>query len=188
MTDTQARPSCIRDTASAAADPSQQIKAELRAADEGLSALIRRYQERPSTLDDVVLAADDTGNSVEAAVLRTFRLIQARVYPEDSPLRADRDVWQAFREQSDEFADFYRSALTALESYREILEAYRTVKRAPAPPRRGDLERIQRDKHVHVKERDACLAALRDFQGKFSAMLAVFCPVPLPSAEDAGPL
>ena len=180
MTETQVRPSCVRDTASAAAGPSQQIRAELREADERLCAMIHRYQECPRSLDDVVLATDDMDKSVEAAVVRTFRLLQARVYPEDSPLRADRDVWQAFREQRDEFADFYRSALTALESYREVLQAYRTVKRAPAPPRRGDLERIQRDKHVHVKERDACLAALRDFQGKFSAMLAVFCPVPLP--------
>jgi hypothetical protein len=180
MTDSQARPSRVRDTASAGADPGDQVRAELREADERLSAMIYRCQERPSALDDVVLAIDDTDKSVEAAVVGTFRLLQACVYPVDSPLRADRDVWQAFREQREEFADFYRSALTALESYREVLEAYRTVKRTPAPLRRGDLERIQRDKHVHVRERDACLAALRDFQGKFSAMLAVFCPVPLP--------
>jgi hypothetical protein len=180
MTDIQPRRSDARDTAPATADTNQQIGAELRKADERLRAMIRRYQESPRILDGVILAADDRDTSVEAAVIRTFRLLQARVYPEDSPLRADHDVWEAFREQRDEFADFYRSALTALESYREVLEAYRAVKRTPAPLQRGDLERIQRDKHVHVKERDACLAALRDFQGKFSAMLAVFCPVPLP--------
>ncbi|HEY6496863.1 MAG TPA: hypothetical protein VIZ43_26605 [Trebonia sp.] len=180
MTDTRARPAHAGDTAPALADTAKQTRAELRRADERLGAMIHLYQQSPRTLDDAVLAADDQDANVEAAVIGTFVLLQARVYPDDSPLRADRDVWQAFREQRDEFADFHRSALTALESYREILEAYRTVKRSRTPLRRGDLERIKRDKHVHVEERDACLAALREFQGKFSAMLAVLHPVPLP--------
>lgn len=179
MTDPPARQPDVTVIVATAAD-GQQIGAELRKADRRLREMIHRYQESPSTLDGVVLAAGDPDTSVEAAVIRTFRLVLARVYPEDSPLRADQDVWEAFREQRDEFTDFYRSALTALESYREVLEAYRAVKRTRAPLRRGDLERIQRDKHVHVQERDACLAALREFQGKFSAMLAVLCPVPLP--------
>jgi hypothetical protein len=180
MTDTRARRTDIRDIAAAEVDPSQQIGAELRMADERLRSMIRRYQESPSTLDSVALSAADRDTSAEAAVRLIFRLLQARVYPEDSPLRGNQDVWEAFHEQRDEFTDFYRSALTALESYREILTAYRTVKRKQGPLRRGDLERIQRDKHVHVTERDACLAALREFQCKFSAMLAVFRPVPLP--------
>ena len=180
MIDPPARPPHAGVTVATAADGGQRIGAELRRADERLRAMVRRYQECPGTLDGVVLAADDPDASVEAAVIRTFRLLLARVYPEDSPLRADQDVWEAFREQRDEFTDFYRSALTALESYREVLEAYRAVKRTRSPLRRGDLERIQRDKHVHVQERDACLAALREFQGKFSSMLAVLCPVPLP--------
>ena len=49
-----------------------------------------------------------------------------------------------------------------------------------ALPQPGDLERIRRDKRVHVEERDACLKAFSDFQDKFSAMLAVFCPVVMP--------
>jgi hypothetical protein len=180
MSDPPARQLDVGITVATAADGGHQIGAELRRADERLRAMIRRYQECPGTLDDVVLAADDRDTSVEATVIGTFQLLLVRVYPEDSPLRADQDVWEAFREQRDEFTDFYRSARTALESYREVLEAYHTVKRTLAPPRRGDLERIQRDKHVHVQERDACLAALREFQGKFSSMLAVLCPVPLP--------
>jgi hypothetical protein len=180
MTDTRARPERVGDTASALAGTARQVGVDLRRANERLGAMIHLYQHNPRTLDDAVLAADDQDASVEATVIGTFRLLQARVYPEDSPLRADQDVWEAFREQRDEFTDFYRSALTALESYREVLEAYRKVKRTQAPLRRGDLERIQRDKHVHVQERDACLAALREFRGKFSAMLAVLCPVPLP--------
>ena len=115
MTDPRARRPDVSVTVATAADGGQQIEAELRKADERLREMIHRYQESPSTLDGVVLAADDPDASAEAAVIRTFRLLLARVYPEDSPLRADQDVWEAFREQRDEFTDFYRSALTALE-------------------------------------------------------------------------
>ncbi|MGP7998902.1 MAG: hypothetical protein ACLPKI_16530 [Streptosporangiaceae bacterium] len=181
MTDTGARVTPVRDIdGGAAADAGQQVREELRRADERLRAMVRAYQEKPSAIDDAVLLAIDRTVSAEAAITGTFRLLQARVYAEGSPMRAERDVWEAFCEQKDEFAAFYRSALTALESYREILEAYRAVKRRSAPPQPGDLKRIRRDKHVHVEERDACLEAFSDFQGKFSAMLAVLCPVVLP--------
>ncbi len=160
---------------------SQQVREELMTAGERLRSMIRDYQEKPSTLDSAVLGAFDRATSIEAAITRTFQLLQARLYAKDSPMRADHDIWDAFREQWDEFTSFYRSALTALESYREVLEAYREVKRKSVLPHHGDLELIRRDKHVHIEERDACLAALTDFQGKFSAMLTVLRPVPLPS-------
>ena len=59
-------------------------------------------------------------------------------------------------------------------------DAYDAIKRRSAPPQPGDLDRIRRDKHVHIEERDACIQALTHFQGKFSAMLAVMSPVVLP--------
>jgi hypothetical protein len=64
------------------------------------------YQEKPSTLDDAVLVAIDQATSIEAAVTGTFLLVQARLYSEGSPMRADRDIWEAFREQRDEFTAF----------------------------------------------------------------------------------
>jgi len=164
----------------AAADVGQQVREELRRADERLRAMVRAYEEKPSAIDDAVLGTTDRSTSVEAVITGTFRLLQTIMYTEGSPMRAECDVWEAFCEQKDEFVGFYRSALTTLESYREILEAYRAVKRRSVPLRPGNLERIRRDKHVHIEERDACLEALGDFQGKFSAMLAVLSPVALP--------
>ena len=143
----------------AAADVGQQVREELRKADERLRATVCAYEEKPSAIDDAVLGTADQSTSVEAVITGTFRLLRATMYAEASPMRADRDVLEAFCEQKDEFVGFYRSALTTLESYREIMEAYRAVKRRSVPPRPGNLERLRRDKHVHVEERDACLEA-----------------------------
>lgn len=180
MTDVWPLMKPVREVGRVAAVASQEAREELRTADERLRAMVRDYQEKPRTLDSAIFATFDRATSIEAAITGTFQLLQTRLYAEGSLMRADRDIWDAFREQWDEFADFYRSALTALEAYREVLEAYREVKCKSVLPHRGDLELIRRDKHVHIEERDACLAALREFQGKFSAMLMVLCPVPLP--------
>ena len=100
--------------------------------------------------------------------------MKTRVYAEDSPLRADHDVWAAFEEQKDEFIGFYKAALTALEIYREVLQTYSLVNTAAGPrPQRGDLKRIQRDKQVQVAERTGCIEAVGDFHGKFSGMLTI---------------
>lgn len=181
MTDIGARVTPVRDfDDSAAADVALQLNEELRKAEARLRVMVRAYEEKPSAIDDAALVPIDRTTSVEAAVTGTFRLLQERVYAEDSLISADPDVWEAFCDQRDEFVSFYRSALTALETYREVLNAYRATRRRSAPFRPGDLERIRRDKHVHVEERDACLEAFSDFQGKFSAMLTVLSPVALP--------
>ena len=54
--------------------------------------------------------------------------MRSRVDAEESSLRADRDVWDAFKEQRSEFIFFYRSALRELETYKEVLMAYRQMK------------------------------------------------------------
>ena len=168
------------DSAKRMADTSHEVREELRKADERLRAIVRTYEEKPSAIDSVILGITERTTSVETVVTGTFRLLQARVYAKDSPMRSDRDVWEAFREQKDEFIGFYKSALTALEAYGEVLQAYCAVKRKSVPPQPGDLERIRQDKHVHLEERAACIEAISDFQAKFSAMLAVLCPVSLP--------
>ena len=74
--------------------------------------------------------------------------------------------------------EFYRSALGAVEIYREMLRAYALLRPAGLRPQRGDLERVRQDTHAHVAERGECIQAVCDFHGEFSAMLAV-----LPSRE-----
>ena len=167
------------DPVGARMDADRKVREELWEADERLRALVRAFEDKPSTIDAAMNTAD-RAVSAEAAVIGTFRLLRTRVYTEDSPLRSDVDIWEAFCAQQEEFARFYRSALTALEAYREVLHAYDTIKRRSAPPQPGDLDRIRRDKHVHIEERDACIQALTYFQAKFSAMLAVLSPVVLP--------
>jgi hypothetical protein len=151
----------------------------LHQADACLLAMIRGYQEMPPTIDEAVLVDGRTG-SVELAIVENYRLLQTLVFAESSPISAEQETWEAFREQQDELAGFYGAALAALECYREVLAAYRIVQQSSAPPRRGDMQRIRRDKHLHVAERDACLAAVTEFQRKFSAMLPALHPVPLP--------
>jgi hypothetical protein len=162
------------------ADADPGVAETLREADERLRAMVCAYEENPSAIDNGVLNTGRRARSVEAEITGTFRLLQAKVYAEDSPIRADRDIWEAFREQRDEFAGFYRSALTALEAYHEVLQAYGAVKQRSQLPQPGDLERIRRDKHVHLEERAACIQAVSDFQRKFSAMIVVLQPVILP--------
>jgi len=149
---------------------------QLREADERLRLIARMCEERPSAMDSAALYTADIAMDVEVAVTETFDLFDAKVCSEGSPLRSDGDTWEAFREQRDEFVGFYRSILIALEVYREVLQAYRIVKQKSFPLQRGELKRIQQDKRVHIEERDACIRAFSDFQKKFSAMLAVFCP------------
>jgi hypothetical protein len=158
----------------------RQARAELWAAREHLQTRISTYREQPHAIDDAVLAADDGSLSVEVVIVGAYRLLGDLVYTSGSPLGANQELREAFRQQEEELVDFYWSALTAVEAYREVLVAYRALKYGCTPAQRGGLERIRRDKRVQLEERVACLAALTDFHNKFSAMLAVLNPVPLP--------
>jgi hypothetical protein len=150
------------------------LESELRSLDERLRVMLNAYEENPSAIDSGLLSVSDRAVDVEAAVIDAYRIIKTRVYAEDSPLRADHDVWAAFAEQKDEFIGFYRAALTALEIYREVLRTYSLVKTAAEPrPQRGDLKRIQQDKQVQMAERAGCIEAVNDLHGKFSGMLTI---------------
>lgn len=154
-------------------EPCLRVTGQLQEAEERLQVLARMCEERPSAMDRAALSDAEMAINAETAVSETFRLLNAKVYAECSPLRFDHDIWEAFREQRDEFVDFYRSALIALEIYREVLQAYFVLKRNPASLHPGELRLIREDKRIHIEERDACIRAFSDFQGKFSAMLVV---------------
>ena len=98
--------------------------------------------------------------------------MKAGVYAKDSFPRIGRNLWEAFKEQEDEFVGFYKSAIKALEIYTEVLQTYSLV-RGEAALQHGDLEGIRQDKHAQVEERNECIEAISDFHGKFSAMLTV---------------
>jgi hypothetical protein len=151
-----------------------ELKDALRGMEERLRAMLEVYEENPSAIDSGLLSTTGRAVDVRAAVIDAYRVMKAQVYAEDSPLRADHDVWAAFEEQKDEFIGFYKSALIALEIYREVLQTYSLVNTAAEPrPQRGDLKRIQQDKQVQVAERTGCIEAVGDFHGKFSAMLTI---------------
>jgi hypothetical protein len=151
-----------------------ELKNELRGIEERLRAMLDVYEENPSVIDSGLLSTTDRAVDVRAAVFDVYRTMKTRVYAEDSPLRADHDAWAAFIEQKDEFIGFYKSALTALEIYREVLQTYSLVNMAAEPrPLRGDLKQIQQDKQVQVAERTGCIESVGDFHGKFSAMLTI---------------
>ena len=148
------------------------VKDELLRLDERLKALVDTYEEKPSAIDRGVLNTINCAVDVEAAIAEAYRTMKSRVFTEESPLRADNDLWEAFREQQDEFIEFYKSALNAVENHKELLLHYSLVKeKARKRPRHGDLERIRQDNHVYVEERDECITAVSNFYGKFSAML-----------------
>jgi hypothetical protein len=156
------------------------VREALREADGILRAMVRAYEEEPSAIDGSALNNTGPVMSLEGAITGTFRLLDARVYAKNSPIRSDGDIWEAFGEQREEFIGFYRSALAALEAYREVLQAYCAVKRRCAAPQPGDLQWIRWDKRVQLEERDACIQAFTDFQRKFSAMIVVLHPVTMP--------
>ncbi len=150
------------------------LEDELRSLDERLRVMLDAYEENPSAIDSGLLSVTDRAVDVEAAIIDAYRIMKTRVYAEDGPLHADHDVWAAFEEQKDEFIGFYKSALTALEIYREVLRTYSLLKATAEPqPQRGDLKWIQQDKQVQVAERAGCIEAVSDLHGKFSAMLTV---------------
>src|SRR5215813_5769535 len=139
----------------------RQLHVDLREVDERLRAMVEAYLENPSAIDSCFLNGTNRAVDVKATITEAYRIMKTRVYAEDSLLRADNDVWEAFEEQKEEFVGFYRSALKALEIYREVLQAYNLVQReAVREPQRGEIERLRQDKRAHVEERDACIDAV----------------------------
>jgi hypothetical protein len=166
------------DVATGKADARRKLNDDLREIGERLRIMVDAYQEKPGIIDGDVLNDTDHASDIETTITEVYRIMKTYVYAEDNPLRVDDDLWEASREQKDEFIGFYTSALMALETYREVLRAYSLLKgEAGLRPQRGDLERIRQDEHARVKERARCIEAISHFQGKFSATLTVLCSI-----------
>ena len=147
---------------------------KLRDLDERLGAMVQVYEERPTAFDSAIGYPGGNGMHPEEAVTEVYRLMRNGVFAADSPLRANRSLWDAVREQRDEFLHVYKSARRALEIYAEVLRVYRLLQPAPdALPAPGGVERVRQDKSAQVCERDRCIEAICDLHGKFSALLTV---------------
>jgi hypothetical protein len=143
----------------------------LRALAARLSAEVEAYESSPRALDNAIVLG--RGNA-ESVITSIFELMKWQVFAERAPLQANPEVWIAFQEQQPEFIRFFRAVQAALEVYGEILRIYQAVSGETGyGARPGDLDGVRRDKHVQVEERAHCIAAVREFSGKFSAMLAV---------------
>jgi hypothetical protein len=149
-----------------------EVKRELFRLERWLRTLVDTYEERPSAIDGAVSDAACRALDVEAAITAAFAAMKSLVFSEASPLRSDSDAWGAFREQQDEFTAFYRSALNAVETHKELFQHYVLLRdEARRHPQHGDLERMRQDKRAYLEERDECVTAISYFSGKFSAML-----------------
>jgi hypothetical protein len=152
----------------------QQTAVDLRALAARLQATVDSYEASPRGLDTDISSGPETAGQAETMIMNVYSLMRRQVFNEESPLRVSPEVWTAFQRQQPEFISFFETACTALETYSEILCIYQRVSGAadrPAQP--GDLDGIRRDKHVQVEERRQCIAAVREFSSKLSAMLAV---------------
>lgn len=152
----------------------------LRTLNEELGVMVDACRDEPSDIDSYVLDYAGHTVNVAATIYQIYRIMKAGVFAEDCQMRQDGELWEAFREQQNEFLGFYRSALAAIEIYQEVLQAYTLIKdNSKLRPGYGDLESIRQDKRAHVMERADCIEAVSNFHGKFSAMLSI-----LPSADS----
>jgi hypothetical protein len=152
----------------------EKLNEELREIDERLQSMLEMYQEKPSVIDRDVLEADNRARNVEVTVTDVYHIMRTRVYSDDCPLKAEIEIWEAFNEQKDEFLYFYRSALKAIESYKEVMRVNSLINSGGRRrSQRGDLERVRQDEHSRIAERFKCIDAVDEFRSKFSAMLTV---------------
>jgi hypothetical protein len=153
----------------------EKLNEELHEIDERLQTMLEMYQEKPSDIDRDVLEVDNRARNIEVTVTDVYHIMRTQVYSDDRLLKADVEVWEAFNEQKDEFVYFYRSALKAIESYKEVMRVNSLIDCGERRrPQRGDLERVRQDEHARIAERFRCIDAVDEFRCKFSAMLTVF--------------
>jgi hypothetical protein len=155
-------------------DRYEEMARQLRTLAMTLNAMVENYEASPQSLDSAISAAGGEAGHVETVIMHVYELMKHRVLGEESPLRANPEVWASFREQQPEFIIFFGSARIALEMYGEILRMYQQVSgQAAYGAQPGELDGVRQDKHVQVEERRQCITAIREFSGKFIAMLAV---------------
>jgi hypothetical protein len=154
-------------------DVRKQLRSDLDERERRLRAMVARYKAKPSAIDSS-LDVDDITLNVEATVEEIYHIMTSRVCSDDNPLQLNANLKEAFEAQEDEFGEFYLSAMTAIEAYKEVLNNYNLLKGDALPrPGRGDLPKIKDDVHVLIDERIACIKAIAEFHGKYAAMLAV---------------
>jgi hypothetical protein len=147
---------------------------ELLEIDGRLRSIVDDYYERPSAIDGGLLGKDGLKPNIDETIVGAYRLIRMRIYSDDSPLRRNEDVWDAFDEQKDEFVEFYNAALNGLEIYKEMLELHRANRdRVGWQPQGAEMECIRQEKYICLAERSKCISAISDFHGKLSAMLTI---------------
>jgi hypothetical protein len=169
----------VREEMTSAPDPSGDVvpdarhalKEEFREIDERLRAMVEMYNEEPSMIDSGATSDAPPRVNVESAIKEAYKFMNARIYAADSPLQKEGEIeiWRAFGGQRDEFIGFYRSALMALENFKDLLSGYNELKARPL--NHGDLKARADDGHAFRNERLACIDAVTDFYGIFSAML-----------------
>ena len=74
--------------------------------------MLNVYEENPTAIDSGLLSTTGRAVDVRAADFGAYRTMKTRVYAEDSPLRADHDVWAAIRRAEGRIHGFYKSTLT----------------------------------------------------------------------------
>jgi hypothetical protein len=160
--------------AAAHQDGYAEIVEQLRVLAARLSAMAQAYEASPRSLDDVIAAGGGAAGYAETVIMNAYELMERRVFAEETPLQANPEVWAAFQEQRPEFISFFETVRAALETYSEILRMYQHVSgQAEYGARPGELDGVRQDKRVQVEERRYCIAAVREFSAKFSAMLAI---------------
>ena len=97
------------------------VKDELLRLDERLKLLMSQFEETPSAIDNGLLTPSRSAPGIETVITQVYRTMNDRVYSEQSPVRVDDDLWEAFHQQRDEFIGFYKSALNAVEMHKEVL-------------------------------------------------------------------
>jgi hypothetical protein len=158
----------------AVASPYSDLVRTLRSFDRHFRANLESYEEIPRTLDEALANVAENAVNPEELLEELHCLMRTSVFADHSPLRANPSVWDAFKQQHDEFICFYRPARHGLEIYAEVLRAYsrsRLVKKESL--QHGYIERICQEKSTQVLTRNRCIESIRHLSDKFSAMITV---------------
>ena len=151
----------------------QQYEELLSVADR-LQSMVDYYCGQPSAVDRILLEADTIEADPQEVMIAAYQMVAVRMCADDSPLRRNQDIWDAFNAQQREFFEFYTAAFNSVEIYKELLALYRShYDTAERQPYGGQLDRIRQEKYICIEERSKCITAISEFHSKLSAMLSV---------------
>jgi hypothetical protein len=128
-----------------------------------LGQMVTSYEGKPRNIDSSLDATEKTIGSINENV---------RDLCDKGYTLLGEDTWRAFKGDEDEYADFYKAAWIALDTYRDDLAAYKLVgPGARPPPGRSDFPQVDQNAERFAKRRWECIEALRDLYAKLSGML-----------------